>query len=145
MYATSTCWRWRRPRIRLHACWGYPAAVRVGRDPGQVDAPRRQLDEKQHVEALQEQRIDGEKVAFQDARRLLTKNSAQFCSSRLGAGSIRASFRIVQTVLAASWTPSPTSSPWIRRYPQPRFSRAIRTTSSRTAARVGGSPGRRHG
>jgi hypothetical protein len=30
------------------------------------------------------------------------RNSLQFCSSRLGAGSIPASFRIVQTVLAAA-------------------------------------------
>src|SRR5262245_30126208 len=42
--------------VELHqqvACLlGHPAAVRVGRDPGQVDAPRRQLDEEQDVEAL---------------------------------------------------------------------------------------------
>src|SRR6266487_6234776 len=49
---------------------GHPAAIRVGRDPGQVDAPGRKLDEKQHVEALQEERVDGEEVALQDARRL---------------------------------------------------------------------------
>src|SRR5215211_1058483 len=49
---------------------GHPAAVRVGRDPGQVDAPSRQLDEEQNVEALQEQRVDGEEVALEDARRL---------------------------------------------------------------------------
>jgi hypothetical protein len=45
------------------------------------------------------------------------RNSAQLVSSRFGAGSIPASFRIAQTVLAASLTPSPTSSPWTRRYP----------------------------
>src|SRR5438093_561206 len=49
---------------------GHPAAIRVGRDPGQVDAPGRKLDEKEYVEALQEERIDGEEVALQDARRL---------------------------------------------------------------------------
>src|SRR6266545_2631546 len=49
---------------------GHPAAIRVGRDPGQVDAPGRKLDEKQHVEAHQEERVDGEEVALQDARRL---------------------------------------------------------------------------
>src|SRR6266511_3060953 len=52
---------------------GHPAAVRIGRDPGQVDAPARQLDEEQDIEALQEERVDGEEVAFQDAGRLLTK------------------------------------------------------------------------
>src|SRR6266540_1725010 len=49
---------------------GHPAAIRVGRDPGQVDAPGRKLDEKEHVEALQEERVDGEEVALQEARRL---------------------------------------------------------------------------
>src|SRR5206468_4251392 len=48
----------------------HPAAVRVGRDPGQVDTPGRKLDEEQHIEALQEERVDGEEVALQDARRL---------------------------------------------------------------------------
>ena len=43
------------------------------------------------------------------------RKSAQLGSSRFGVGSIPASFRIAQTVLAASLIPSPTSSPWIRR------------------------------
>src|SRR6266567_2818695 len=55
------------------------------------------------------------------------RNSAQLASSRIGDGSIPASLRIVQTVLAASLIPSQTSSPWIRRYPQLGFSRASRT------------------
>ena len=46
-------------------------------------------------------------------------------------------------MLAASETPNPTSSPWMRRYPQPAFSRASRTTSSRTSTGVPGRPGRR--
>jgi hypothetical protein len=44
------------------------------------------------------------------------RNAVQLCSSRLGAGLIPASFSIDETVLAASVIPSPTSSPWIRRY-----------------------------
>ena len=71
------------------------------------------------------------------------KNAGQLCSSRLGAGWIPAPFRIDQTVLAASLIPSPTSSPWMRRYPQPGFSRANCSTSSRSSAAVGGRPGRR--
>src|SRR4051812_17560293 len=112
------------PHHQVACLLGHPAAVRVGRDPGQVDPSGRELDEEQAIEALEEERVDGEEVALQDARRRLTKKSAQLGSSRLGAGSIRASFRILQTVLAASLTPSPTSSPWTRRYPQPGFSRA---------------------
>src|SRR5262245_19809038 len=45
------------------------------------------------------------------------RNAVQVCWSRLGAGSIPASLRIVQTVLAASLLPSPTSSPWIGEIP----------------------------
>jgi hypothetical protein len=73
------------------------------------------------------------------------RNSAQLCSSRFGAGSIAASLRIAQTVLAATSTPRPTSSPWIRRYPHAGFSPASRTTSSRISAAVAGRPGQRCG
>ena len=38
------------------------------------------------------------------------------------------------------WTPSPASSPWILRYPQPGFSRASRRTSARMLRRVAGRP-----
>jgi hypothetical protein len=48
------------------------------------------------------------------------KNSLQLVSTHFGAGSIPASLRILQTVLAASLIPSPTSSPCIRLYPQQR-------------------------
>jgi hypothetical protein len=67
------------------------------------------------------------------------RNSDQLVSSRLGAGSIPASRTIVQTVLAAILMPSPTSSPSMRRYPQPGFSRASRTQAhgSRTVSRAG--------
>src|ERR671934_1714062 len=110
-----------------------------------MHATGRELDEEQDVEALQEERLDGEEIALEDARRLLAQNSVQLMSCRFGAGSIPSSLRIVQTVLAASLMPSPTSSPWIRRYPQPGFSRASRTTSSRTPAGVRGRPRRRDG
>ena len=52
---------------------GHPAAVRVGRDPGEVDAAGRELDEEQDVEPLQEERVDGEEVALENARRLLAE------------------------------------------------------------------------
>src|SRR5215212_2968800 len=63
--------------VELHqqvACLlGHPAAVRASRDPGEVDASGRELDEEQDVEAFEEERFDGEEVAFEDARRLLTE------------------------------------------------------------------------
>src|SRR5919201_2685663 len=65
---------------------GHPAPIRIGRDPGKTDTPGSQLDEEQHVEALQEEGVDGEEVAFEDARRLGLRNSAQLVSRRFGAG-----------------------------------------------------------
>ena len=63
--------------VELHhqvACLlAHPAAVRVGRDPSQVHAATLQLDEEQNVEPFQEERVDGEEVALEDARRLLAK------------------------------------------------------------------------
>ena len=73
------------------------------------------------------------------------RNSAQLCSSRLGAGSIPSAFRITQTVLAASVIPSPTSSPGSAGTPQLGFSRASRSTSTRISVGVGRRPGRRRG
>jgi hypothetical protein len=43
------------------------------------------------------------------------RNSRHVSDERRGAGSIPACCRIDQTVLAAIRTPSPASSPWIRR------------------------------
>jgi len=49
--------------------------------------------------------------------------------------------RIVHTVEAATWWPSPTSSPWMRRYPHLGFSRAMRSTSARMGGATGWSTG----
>jgi hypothetical protein len=63
--------------VELHqqvACLlDHPAAVRVGRDPSEVYAAARQLDEEQDVEPLEEERVDGEEVTLEDARRLLAQ------------------------------------------------------------------------
>jgi hypothetical protein len=55
---------------------GYPMTVGIGGDPSKANASGRKLDEKQNVEALQEERVDREEVALQDARRLLAKEIA---------------------------------------------------------------------
>jgi ABC-type nitrate/sulfonate/bicarbonate transport system permease component len=52
-----------------------------------------------------------------------------------------AAFRISHTVEDATWWPSLTSSPWIRRWPHIGSSLAIVSTSFLTAAAVGGLPG----
>jgi len=70
------------------------------------------------------------------------RKSAQVLAARSGAGSIPASFNISHTVDAATFTPSTSSSPCRRRYPQLGFSRARRSTSTRMERTVGGRPGR---
>ena len=58
---------------------------------------------------------------------------------RSGAGWIPLSLSTLPIVLGATLCPSCLSSPWIRQYPQPEFSRAIRTIK---AAILFMSPGR---
>jgi hypothetical protein len=70
------------------------------------------------------------------------RKSAQVLAARSGAGSIPASFNICHTVDAATFTPSTSSSPWSRRYPQLGFSCARRGTRRRTERAAGGRPGR---
>ena len=48
---------------------------------------------------------------------------------RSGDGSIPCCFRILAIVLCASTWPRLASAPWMRRYPQDRFSSAMRMTS----------------
>jgi hypothetical protein len=62
-----------------------------------VDAARREFEEEQDVEALEEEGVDGEEVALEDLAACARRNSAQLGSCRLGDGSIPASLRIVQT------------------------------------------------
>src|SRR6266508_362139 len=52
---------------------GHPPAVGIRRDPCQMDATSRQLHEEQDVEPLEEDGVDGEEVALENARRLLPK------------------------------------------------------------------------
>ena len=47
-----------------------PATGRVGGRPGDVDLPGGDLDEEQHVDPFEEDRVDGEEVARQDTASL---------------------------------------------------------------------------
>jgi hypothetical protein len=71
-------------------------------------------------------------IAWAWARR----NVAQVSPARWGAGSMPASWRISQTVEAATLTPNTSGSPWILRYPHVLFSRA---GAARGAGLIGGS------
>src|SRR6266498_3741669 len=121
---------------------GHPPALGVRRDPSQVNAAGRQLDEEQHVEPLQEERVDGEEVALEDARRLLAQ---EIRPARLKALRCRLDPRLPENRpdrarrdLDAEADQFALDPP----VPQAGFSRASRTTSSRTAAGVAGRPGR---
>jgi hypothetical protein len=62
--------------------------------------------------------------------------------ARRGAGSMPAACRISHTVDAAIACPSRASSPWVLRWPQAGFSRAIRMISVLTEVPVDGRPSR---
>ena len=59
---------------------------------------------------------------------------------RSGTGSIPRRFRISAIVLRANSWPRLASAPWMRRYPQSRFSSAMRTTKLSTSSLVDGRP-----
>ena len=51
----------------------HPGTGRLARAPGEVDAAASELDEEEHVVAAQADRLDGEEIARQHARRLVAK------------------------------------------------------------------------
>jgi hypothetical protein len=59
---------------------GHPCAVGIRRDPGEVHTTSRQLNEEQDVEPPQEDRVDGQEIALEDACCLLAK---ELCPTRL--------------------------------------------------------------
>jgi hypothetical protein len=75
----------------------------------------------------------------------VVRNCFHVGPDRRGDGSRPVVLRIFHTVDAARTWPSPMSSPWMRRYPHPGFSRASWSTRSRTGRRTGGRPGWRRG
>jgi hypothetical protein len=60
---------------------------------------------------------------------------------RRGAGPGPAAARIRQIIPSPTRYPRPSSSPWVRRYPQRGFCRASCTTSRRTSSGTGDRPG----
>jgi hypothetical protein len=57
-------------KLRLRACWTTQAPDGFEGAPGKVNAPAAELDEEEHVEAAQRDRLDREEVAGEQARRL---------------------------------------------------------------------------
>jgi hypothetical protein len=110
-----------------------------------VHAPGRELDEEQNVDPPQGDRVDGEEVARDHALCLASDELAPGNPGALAVRPIPAPIRMLRTLVAEIWIPSPISSPAIRRYPHLWFSRASRRISSRTSRLTLGRPGRRPG
>ena len=51
---------------KLSGLLRYPAAIQIRRAPSEMDTPASQLDEEEHIDGLQEDRLYGEEVTGQD-------------------------------------------------------------------------------
>jgi hypothetical protein len=121
---------------------GSPRPSRVSRDPHHVHPSAVEFDEEQHVEPLQQHRVDGEEVAGQNGGRLASNELIPAGTFRIGDGSTLCRSRMAQTLEGAKARPILASSPWIRRYPQVGFSRASRRMIVTVPAGMLGRPGR---
>src|SRR6266540_4331839 len=117
-----------------------PSPVRVRAAGDVLDPSRRERDEKQHVDPLQERRLNGQEVASEGGRRLLPQKRPPRQASALRRRRPPASISTVRTVVGETATPSPLSSPTIRRYPQRGFSLARRRINAATEGWSGGRP-----
>lgn len=99
--------------------------------PRTPDTPTGVLDHREHVQPRPDSVTVSRKSHASRASAWERRKSAHVLEARSGAGLIPASWRISQTVEAATLISRTSSSPWMRRYPQPGFSRASRTTRSR--------------
>jgi len=139
----------RHPLVQRHqeipGLLGHPGVGGMGGHAEDVDLTGGQFDEEEHIDSLEEHRVDGEQVAGQDGVGLQVRNWRQVGPARRGAGSTLARLRIFHTVLEATVLPRPTSSAWMRRWPQVGFSAASRRTRSRICWDTGGRPDRECG
>jgi hypothetical protein len=83
-----------------------------------ADPARAVLDHRKHEHADPDRVTVSRKSQASNASACERRKSAHVLEARSGAGSIPASLRISHTVEAATFTPSTSSSPCSRRYPQ---------------------------
>jgi hypothetical protein len=120
-----------------------PCPGRVRGYPGQVQSSGAVLDEYQHVQPLEQSRLHRQEVAGDDRVGL---GGQELPPGRPGPPGRWIDARSVQDLPyrgRSDRMPSCASSPWILRWPQAGFSRAIRTISVLTEVPVDGRPGRR--
>jgi hypothetical protein len=121
---------------------GDPGAGGVRRAAGQPDAPARVRDEEQGVVAAQEHTLKVKKSQATMLAAWVRRNSRQPGPDLRGAGPSPARASSRRTVDGDTRKPSLASSPLIRRWPQRGFSRARRSTRTRTSVGMGGRPRR---
>jgi len=92
----------------------HPRAGRIRHAAAQVDAPAGELDEEEHVQPLQRDRLDGEEIDGEHALGLRPQKGRPGKSGALAAGQSPACRRIFLTVVAETVMPRPCSSPTIR-------------------------------
>src|SRR6266511_2472327 len=109
---------------------GHPGPVRVGAHPDPNDPARLYMQEHQHVQGLEEHRLDGEEVAGEDAVGLRREELMPGGAIPGGAGPRPARRRMARIVVVETMIPKPWSSPLIRTHPQRGFSLAMRTISA---------------
>ena len=93
----------------------HPRPARSGRAPREMHATSAELDEEQHVEPLQPDRLHGEEIdGEQNFFRCARMNSRQVEPGRVPTGARPPARSHVRTDVADTATPSPLSSPTIR-------------------------------
>ena len=86
---------------------GHPGRVGVGAHPEAEDPAGLQVHERQHVQGVKEDRLDGEEVAGDDALGLGAKELTPVRAVRRGAGPRPARRRVVRIVVAETTSPRP--------------------------------------
>jgi hypothetical protein len=132
-----------RSMSRLRACW----AVQILGHSEDMHRPGHYLQDEQHVQASQEDRVHGEEVARQQALCLGLQESPPGGVQAARSGTAAPGAEIRRTVASLMWRPRRVSSPCTRRYPQAGFSPASRSARSRISAPVtrrSGRPGYVH-
>ena len=93
----------------------HPVAVGVRGAAREMDAPGIEFEEEERVEASEPDRLDREKSQAIIESAWARTNSRQLSRARAPAGDTPPCRRIFATVVAETATPTPASSPTIRR------------------------------
>lgn len=116
---------------------------RVRGDPGHVQPAGAVLDEHQHVQPLEQHRLDDQEVTGDNGVRLSGEELPPGRPRPPRHGIDADGVQYLPRRGRSDRVSQRASSPWIRLWPQAGFSRAIRMISAVTDVPVAGRPGRR--